>query len=136
MFYLSSAKVCLYVPNCSWELKDTYKLQFVKTNNCCIDDCKYLVQAITDANSKIPRKLSFFLVHDICQEENSHKLFLQKYLTVEDVSKIKMFLIVHNIQSINTTNTASLINLTEIFQTYKSFKFEPFATVAPIKILH
>jgi hypothetical protein len=67
MFYLSSSKVCLYVPNCPWELKDSYdlKLQFINTNNLCIDDCKYLVQATSDTGGKKTRKLSFFLVHDI-----------------------------------------------------------------------
>ncbi|MCA6586995.1 MAG: hypothetical protein IM524_11400 [Pseudanabaena sp. M051S1SP1A06QC] len=132
MFYLSSSKVCLYVPNCPWELKDSYdlKLQFINTNNLCIDDCKYLVQATSDTGGKKTRKLSFFLVHDIYQEENYHKLFLQKYLTIEDTSKIKMFLIVHDVQS---TNNTSLIDLTQILKIYNNFKFEPFSTVMPVE---
>jgi hypothetical protein len=132
MFYLSRSKVCLYVPNHPWEIKDkeVLKLSFINLNNCSINDCKYLVQATSDTNSQTPRKLTFFLVHDICHEGNHHKLFLQKYLTIEDISKIKMFVIVHGIQS---TSTTSLINLTEILNTYDSFLFEPFSTVIPIE---
>lgn len=132
MFYLSSSKVCLYVPNHPRELKDKdiFPLPLVSTVNCCVNDCKYLVQATSNTYDKIPRKLTFFLVHDICQEGNFHRLFLQKYLTIEDTSKIKMFLIVHDVQSVNTT---SLIDLTEILKTYSSFKFEPFSTVIPLE---
>ena len=132
MFLLSSAKVALYVPESRFEIKDYFKLKLQYTtlhNDTDVSDCKYLIEKKITENGFL---LNIFLVHDIEEiEENIFKLFLQKYIEIDEPLQVEIFT---NIYSVKFLKRQCLLNLAFLNKQHGIFaaNFQSFITALPV----
>jgi hypothetical protein len=138
LFKNKYVKAALYVPNCTYEIKDesyyNFNLYYTSNQNtqfCSIDAYKYLIWKRRVNQDKTA--LVFFIIHDFKEiSPNSWKLFLHKYQQIDEEAKINKFLQLFELKGIHKQSTLDLHKLESRNQIF-STDFHPYITAIPTK---
>ncbi|PAX51679.1 hypothetical protein, partial [Brunnivagina elsteri] len=128
LFKNEYVKAALYVPNCTYEIKESFSFDSTQNLNkqFLINDYKYLIW-------KKEAALVFFLIHDSEEDGLNWKFFLQKYQRINEEAKIHKFI---DLFKLYNTHQKSTLDLQQLESDNKIFStdFHPYITAIPSKI--
>jgi len=130
MFFLSSARVAVYIPQNKFPIKGDYfnlKFQYTSLNGLRVQDSKYLVEKQVMQNGAL---LRFFLIHNFEESDGGFKLFLQQYFKIDNSLQVDKFLKFYNIEAVKRQCLLNLESLDK--QISFTANFEPFVTALPV----